>query len=316
LCAREAFDVIQLESSLLCTFAFPPGPRLVLDEHNIEYEVFKRMCEGERSISRRLFNRVEHSRFRRFEQRWWSQVHGCVVTSDRELPVVRAHAGESPVAVVPNGVDLDYFSPGADEVEPNTLVFNGVLTYRPNLDAAHHLVEEIWPHVLHGCPDARLTLVGRAEEADVRRLRRPGVVVTGEVPDIRPYLRRAAVVGVPVRIGGGTRLKVVEGLAMGKAMVSSTLGCEGIAVRDGEHLVIGDGARKFASSVLALFENPGMRSALGRLGRSLVKDEYSWELAGTRLEALHQRVAERGRAGTVEPVLWPTAAQVTRGGAS
>jgi len=296
LCASERFDVIQLESSLLGTFAFPRDVRVVLDEHNIEYEVFQRMCEGERSIARRAFNRLEHARFRRFEQREWRRLDGCVVTSDRELPIVRAHAPNTPVAVVPNGVDVDYFRPAGVNVEPHTLVFNGILTYRPNLDAAYHLVDEIWPLVVRRCPDAQLTLVGRGDEGDLRRLRRAGVVVTGEVDDIRPYLRRAAVVGVPVRMGGGTRLKVVEGLAMGKAMVSTSLGREGVAVRDEEHLLIGDGADAFASRVLALFAQPSLRSALGRAGRRLIEAEYSWDLAGERLKALYQRVTTRGTA--------------------
>jgi glycosyltransferase involved in cell wall biosynthesis len=154
-------------------------------------------------------------------------------------------------------------------------------------------------------------LVGRADEADVRRLTRPGVVVTGEVPDIRPYLRRAAVVGVPVRIGGGTRLKVVEGLAMGKAMVSTSLGCEGIAVRDGEHLLIGDDATTFAARAVQLFESPSTRSALGSAGRSLVENQYSWELAGERLQALYERVVKPVPVQTGQPV-WGPRGQVPR----
>jgi polysaccharide biosynthesis protein PslH len=291
LCSRRAFDVAQLESSLLCAFAFPPDTSLVLDEHNIEYEVFERMREGERSVARRSFNRLESARFRRFEQRWWARVDGCVVTSDRDERIVRAHAPDTAAAVVPNGVDLEYFRPGAAEVEPHTLVFNGVLDYRPNLDAAYHLVEEIWPLVVRRCPDARLTIVGRGYAADLRRLRRPGVVVTGEVPDVRPYLERAAAVAIPIRMGGGTRLKVVEGLAMGKAMVSTSLGCEGIAVHDGEHLLIADGAEPFASKVIQLFHDQPLRDALARAGRALAEKRYSWELAGERLDALYRRVA-------------------------
>lgn len=316
LCSGGAVDIVQLESSLLCTFGVAEGPRVVLDEHNIEYEVFQRMCEGERSLPRRAFNRAEHLRFRRFEQRWWSRVDGCVVTSERELPVVRARAPDTPVAVVPNAVDVHYFRPAPDETEPFTLVFNGILTYRPNLDAALWLVDEVWPHVLRRCPSARLTIVGRADAADVRRLLRPGVVATGEVPDIRPYLRRAAVVGVPVRIGGGTRLKVVEGLAMGKAMVSTSLGCEGIDVCDGQHLLIGDSAQAFATKVVELFEDPGARAALGQAGRSLIEREYSWELAGDRLEALYRHIvqheSERGGASMV----WRSPAEVAPGGMS
>jgi glycosyltransferase involved in cell wall biosynthesis len=294
LCAGGSVDAIQIESSLLCAFTFPPGIPLILDEHNIEYEVFRRMCDGERGLPRRGFNRVEHARFRRFEQRWWRRVDGCVVTSDREVPVVRSHAPATPVVAVPNCVDLEYFSPSRAPTTPRTLMFNGILTYRPNLDAAYHLVDEVWPLIRARYPEAQLTLVGRTPEAERRRLTRPGVVVAGEVPDIRPHLRRAAVIAVPVRIGGGTRLKVVEGLAMGKAMVSTKLGCEGVAVRDGEHLLIADGARAFASRIIDLFEDPALGFALGQSGRALVEREYSWDLAGNRLLALYDEVTTDG----------------------
>lgn len=291
LCSERDYDVVQLESSALCTFAFPARSRLVLDEHNIEYELLRRMSEGERSVARRAFNRLEYARFRRFERSWWPRVDCCVVTSEREAPVVQACAPRTLVAVVPNGVDVDYFRPLPNDVEPRTLVFNGFLTYRPNLDAAQYLLDEIWPLVLRRCPDARLTIVGGGPDQDLRRLRRPSVEVTGHVPDIRPYLGRAAVVGVPVRIGGGTRLKVVEGLALGKAMVSTSLGCEGLAVRDGQHLLLGDDAGSFAARVLELFANPAQGARLGTAGRRMVEEHYSWQTAGDRLEAAYERLA-------------------------
>ena len=289
-CRRDGIDVVQVEGSLLAGLTVPDGTKVILDEHNIEYEVFRRMCAGESSAARRAFNLREYARFRRFEQNAWRHVDACVVTSSREEPVVRSAAPGTPTAVVPNGVDIDHFTPSGAAVEPNSLVFNGILDYRPNLDAAHSLVEDIWPRVLARCPGARLTIVGRAQTADVRRLRRPGVTVTGEVADVRPYLHRAAVVAVPVRMGGGTRLKVVEGLAMGKAMVSTRLGCEGIAVADGEHLLIGDTAEEFAARVLELFNSAELRQALGGAGRRLAAEEYTWDLAGERLEGLYQRL--------------------------
>jgi polysaccharide biosynthesis protein PslH len=294
LCGREAFDIIQLESSHLCGFSFPQTAVLVIDEHNVEYEVFQRVSRGERSVPRRVFNWVEYRRFRRFEQRWWKQVNACIVTSDREATIVRAHAPMTPVAVVPNGVDLAYFRPDPGEVEPRTVVFNGILTYRPNLDAAQHLVREIWPLVRRQCPDARLTIVGQTTGVDLRRMQRPGVEFVGEIPDIRPSLHRAAVVVVPVRTGGGTRLKVVESLAMGKATVCTSLGCEGLAVRDGEHLLIVDDAQFFAARVLELFDDPERRAALGEAGRRLVEREYSWVLGAERLEALYDRIVATG----------------------
>lgn len=293
LCAREDYDVVQLESSLLCGLAAASPAAVVLDEHNVEYEVFARMHKGERGRARRAFNRVEHARFRRFEQRWWRRVAACIVTSGREAEIVRSYAPGTPTAVVPNGVDLAYFSANGAESEPRTLVFNGILDYRPNLDAAHHLVQDIWPRVLRRCPDARLEIVGRGHAADLQRLRRTGVVVTGEVPDVRLHLDRAAVVGVPIRMGGGTRLKVVEGLAMGKPVVSTTIGCEGISVRDGVHLLVADDPETFASRVVEVFEDADAAGALGTAGRELAEREYSWDLAGERLDALYRQLLTR-----------------------
>jgi polysaccharide biosynthesis protein PslH len=291
LCATLPFDLVQLEASVLCALEIPPGMRVVLDAHNIEYELLRRMAAGERSLARRAFNTFEYGRYRRFEERSWTDVDGCVLTSGREERIVRAAAPETLTAVVPNGVDLEFFRRSNATVEPRTVVFNGTLGYRPNVDAAHHLVDDIWPLVLAQEPDARLIIVGSAPEAERRRLARPSVILTGEVPDIRSYLRRAAVVVVPVRMGGGTRLKVLEGLAMEKAVVSTSVGCEGIATRDGVHLLIADDAPSFALRMSQLFADSALRERLGKAGRSLIEAEYSWDLAGCRLEALYQRVA-------------------------
>ena len=303
LCSTGNFDVIQLESSYLCTLRFPRDTRLVIDEHNIEYELFQRMCEGERSLPRRVFNRIEYARFRRFEQACWRRADACVVTSEREVEAVRTSAPDTPVAVVPNAVDLDYFAPSNTPVEPHTLIFSGTLNYRPNLDAVRYMIDEIWPLVRHRYPDAKLTLTGSTQGVDIRSLTRPGVRLLGEVPDIRPYVTRAAAVVVPIRIGGGTRLKVLEAMAMGKPIVSTAAGCEGVAVDDGEHLIIADGAPAFASGIFEVFENPALRDALAQGGRRLVETRYSWDLAGTRLEGLHRQISDNELTRPLEPQL-------------
>ena len=286
LCGRVQFDVIQLESLPTGQFSLPAGPRTLLDEHNIEYELLARQSEQERSTIRRAYNRVEHARVRRFEENTWKRVDGCLVTSERELEIIRLHAPGIAGAVVPNGVDLDYFHATDRPVEPFSAVFNGVLDYRPNVDAALYLLDEIWPLVLAVCPQARLSLVGRAPASQARRLRRTGVMVTGEVADLRPHLERAAVVVVPIRMGGGTRLKVLESLALGKAIVSSSLGCEGISVTPGRDLLTADDPRSFAERILELFTNEPLSRELGRNGRALVEREYSWDLAGEQIESL------------------------------
>ena len=305
LCVAQHFDIIQVETSFLCGFRFPGDARLVIDEHNIESEVFRRMCEGERSVPRRAFNRVEYLRCRRFERVSWRRADACVVTSDRELPTLRTCAPGTPAATVPNSVDLTYFAPSGGAPEPRTVVFNGILTYRPNVDAVRYLIDDVWPLVRARYPEARLTLIGRSDGVDTREMMVPGVELLGEVPDIRPYVHRAAVVAVPVRIGGGTRLKVVEGLAMGKPIVSTTLGCEGLAVRDREHLLIADDPAAFAARIFDVFENPRWSAQLGSAGRQLVEDRYSWDLAGERLESLYRQLTGEQAGAPIETELAP-----------
>ena len=295
LCARIDFDLVHVEFSMMSSFRFPRGVPVVVDEHNIEYELCRRLARGERSALRRAFNGLEYVRLRRFEERCWNRAQGCVVTSARELPIVEAAAPSTPTVVAPNGVDLEYFAPWAGDTQPHSVVFNGVLNYRPNIDAATYLVEEIWPCVLESCPSARLVIVGNAPEREARALRRPTVAVVGRVPDIRPYLGAAEVVAVPIRMGGGTRLKVVEAASMAKPIVCTTLGSEGLAVRDREHLLIADDRARFAAGILELFEHPSLRRRLGEAGRALAERDYPWQLSGDRVDALYHRVLDPTR---------------------
>jgi sugar transferase (PEP-CTERM/EpsH1 system associated) len=299
--AERRVDVVQLESTLLSLYRLPPGARVIVDEHNVDYEYYERMRENERSLLRRAYYRLEELRFRRFEQRCWRDVDGCVMTSEREAQIVRAVAPGTPTIGVPNGVDVEYFRPSDEPVEPRTLVFNGTLDYRPNLDGAEFLVKQVLPRVHERYPDVRVVLVGRGSQSDLDSFRGPGVEATGEVPDVRPYLARAAVVTVPIRMGSGTRLKVVEGLAMGKGMVSTALGSEGVDVRDGEHLLIADSAEDFAAAIVRLFEDPARAEQLGRSGREKMVREYSWEYAGELLESLYQDVAGGGPGVSGQP---------------
>ena len=290
--AREAFDVVQLESTLVWPFRFPAGTPLVLDEHNVDYETYARMREGARSPIRKAFYLVEEGRVRRYEQDAWRRSSGLVLTSAREEEMAREVSPGTATAVVPNGVDTDYFTPGSGEIEPQTIVFNGVLDYRPNLDAALFLADEVLPRVHETHPGARVVVVGRGGPEELNQVRRPNVEATGEVPDVRPYLARAEVVAVPILAGSGTRFKVVEGLAMAKPMVSTAVGCEGIGVEHGRHLLIADSAEDFASAIVQLFDDAAAGASLGRAGREFVEREYSWGRAGERLQALYDVVLE------------------------
>ena len=256
LLAERPFDIVQIELLQMTCFRLRTTARVVLDEHNVEYELLGRMHQGESSALRRAHNRLEEHKVRRYERLWWGRVDGVAVPSRREELIVRQDAPGTPTATVPNSVDVEFFSPSSDEPEEGRIVFTGLLTYRPNLDAARHLVDDILPRIRRRHPSVTLTIVGGGQPSDLEALRRPGVTVTGWVTDVRPHLRRASVVVAPLRVGSGTRLKVVEGLAMAKPMVSTTVGCEGIDVRSGEHLLVADAPDDFADAVALLFARP------------------------------------------------------------
>jgi len=288
--ADRRFDIVQLESSQMCCFRLRTDAHVVLDEHNIEYEILGRMQQGERSPLRRAHYRLEEFKVRRVESRWWEQVDGVAVPSGREALVVRQRAPGTPTAVVPNGVDLEYFTPSIERPEPDHIVFTGLMTYRPNLDAAQFLVHDILPRLRRLWPGVTLTVVGAGQARDLDLLRQPGVAVTGWVRDVRPYMQRASVLVTPLRIGGGTRLKVIEGLAMAKPMVSTSVGCEGLDVRHGEHLLVADDPDEFARHVARLLANPDLGRRLGEMGRAAAAVAYSWDGATEQLEDLYDRL--------------------------
>ncbi len=283
--ARERrVSVVMLESSALAHLPLPPGLPVILDEHNIEYEVAYRLARGEASRLRRGFHTLEARHLQRIEVAAWRSAETVLVTSSREAALIRAAHDDVRVVVVPNGVDVTTFAPPPEaEPDPGLVVFNGVLDYRPNLDAARWLVDAVWPRVRASDPRARLQIVGRGSAAERRRLERDGVTTTGEVPSVAEVLGRAAVIVVPIRMGGGTRLKVVEALAMARPIVSTTLGCEGIDVIDGEHLLIADRAEDFAAATLRLLGDARLGARLGQRGRALAVERYAWDVAARGL---------------------------------
>ena len=203
-----------------------------------------------------------------------------------------------PTAVVPNGVDPDFFAPAdVPAADQAGIVFNGILSYRPNVDAVEHFLADVLPLVRRRRPDVSFTVVGRGPDEVLQRFTELGAVVTGFVTDLRPVLAHAACVVVPIRMGGGTRLKIVEALSMGLGIVSTPAGAEGIAVRAEEHLLLSQTADDMAADVLRLLDDPALRSRLGRAGRRLVVDTYSWERCAAPLDDLYGQVV-RARAAT------------------
>jgi glycosyltransferase involved in cell wall biosynthesis len=205
-----------------------------------------------------------------------------------------ADAPQARTAVVPNGVDLDFFRAGATPAvrAPTTLLFFGAIDYHPNTDAMLFFAREVMPLLRSRVPRVRLCIVGRRPPEAVTALRGPDVEVAGAVEDVRPYLERAAVVIVPLRLGGGTRLKILEALAMGKAVVSTTLGAEGLDVVPDRDLLLADDPATFAAQIRRLLDDPELAARIGAAGRRVVEARYGWGASVERLSAFYGEVLE------------------------
>ena len=285
LLAREQYDAIVFECALASNYRLPPQVKIILDQHNIEYEVLYRTYLHEKFSLRKWYNWRESILVKRAELRLCQRADALVMTSERERRVMQSILPHSFIEVVPNGVNIDYFNQKTTEPErEGSIIFTGSMEYYPNIEAVLFFAQKCWPLILEALPGATWQIVGKNPRPDVQKLARlPGVTVIGSVADVRPYFNQAAVSIVPLLVGGGTRLKILEAMAMRKPVVSTSLGCEGLEVEAGKHLLLANEPEAFAHSVIELLKDPEKRQALGNAGRALVEAQYSWERCGDRL---------------------------------
>jgi len=273
--ARKHFDAVHMEFPLMGGYDYPGGALRVLDAHNVEYENFRRMHVLTTAPLRRMHYHSEYLKVRE-EERAVCRAQDLILTTsvpdkqilDRDVPGV-------PKVVIPNGVDLDYFAPSDEEPDPFTIVFTGTMAYVPNYDGMHWFLDEIFPLITRECPRATVCIVGDRPPASILRRRSPSVIVTGYVKDVRPYVRRAPVVIVPLRMGSGTRLKILEAMGMRKAVVTTRIGCEGLDVVDGESVLTADDPGEFAACVVRLLRDRELRERIARGGNELAHAEYA-----------------------------------------
>jgi sugar transferase (PEP-CTERM/EpsH1 system associated) len=296
LLATQSFNLVQLESSQLSSYDFGQVP-VIVDEHNVEYELLQRMYRTERSPLRRLYNWLEYVKFRREERACWRRVDAAIFTSAREAEIFRRFAPDTPSIVAANGVDVDFFQPNPSvQIDRDSVVFTGLISYRPNTDAVLYFAREVLPLIVAQRPNVRFTVVGMGPTDEIKSLAGKNVVVTDAVPDVRPYLAAAGAVVVPLRMGSGTRLKVLEALAMAKPVVSTAVGCEGIDVADDEHLLVEDDPAAFVTAVLRLLDDAALAARLGQAGRELAEARYSWRSVADDVDALYRRLAHHAEA--------------------
>jgi sugar transferase (PEP-CTERM/EpsH1 system associated) len=294
---KRVFDVIHLESIHMIRYAQAAvarhgSVRAIYNWHNIESEAMRRYGDTIHSRARRWYARHTAAKMERIEASILRSAFGHIVCSERERDQLLRTSPDARISVVENGVDTGYFAgAGAAPAAGHKIVFVGAMDYFPNSEAAIFFANEIWPHVRSRLPGAELAIVGANPGPSVLVLGElPGVRVTGTVPDVRPFYREALAAVVPLRTGGGTRLKILEAMAAGVPVVSTPLGAEGLEVIDGENALLVDSgdAEGWASRLVSLADSPTRRAQLTGAGLRLVQSRYDWEILGAKLLATYE----------------------------
>lgn len=288
LLAKEQFDIIQIEFSQMAAYETEGPAKRVVDLHNIEYDVLRQAAEHS-SGPKRIFNRWEWRKMRQEEEQAWRDADLCLATSEPDAERVRTVTGAE-CLVVPNGVDDQFFErQPMSTAEPGSIVFTGAIRYQPNADAVTYFVRRVWPLIRDLEPNATFNIVGADPPDEVVRLGElSGVRVSGSVEDVRPWLRSASAVVVPLLSGGGTRLKILEAFASGRPVVSTTIGASGLDVEDDRHLIISDRPMDMAQSVVSLLRNRALAQSLGDNAYQLVQANYRWNTIVDQLYARYQ----------------------------
>ncbi|MEP7119264.1 MAG: glycosyltransferase, partial [Acidobacteriota bacterium] len=292
------YDLVHVDTIALNRFLgqWPEVPT-VLTHHNIESMLLERRAAVETRTLPRLVLQREARKLARYEARVAPRYDANLMMSVDDARLLERRVPGVLTAVVPNGADITYFAPGDRAEETPALIYTGGMNMLANKDAVLHFLDAIWPAIVAQVPDARFFAVGQdpPEELQAVARRDPRVVVTGKVPDIRPYVRQSAVYVVPIRVGGGTRLKVLDAMASGKAIVSTSIGCEGIDVRPGQDLIVADTPETFAAATVALLRDPERRRALGESARQRMESKYAWSAVGDLLLVAYGRAADAHR---------------------
>lgn len=277
---NQAVDVV------ICDFLAPAinVPRSlscpsILFQHNVEAMIWKRHFEVQANPVKKNYLRQQWRKMERFEKEMCRRFDAVVAVSVEDRDQMRKEYEVNAVFEVPTGVDTEFFRPSGNEnIDPHNVVFTGSMDWLPNEDAIRYYTDQILPIIRRSIPDATLTVVGRNPYPSLLELskRDPSIVVTGRVEDVRPYMERAAAYVVPLRIGGGTRLKIFEAMAMEKAIVSTSIGAEGLPVTDGRELRLADTPETFAASVIDLLKKPEAAKQLGQEAGRIVREKFGW----------------------------------------
>lgn len=319
LARQEAYDVLLVEGLEVAAYAYHylshvggnGKPRLVYDAHNAEYVLQYRAFLADVSSPLRwhaaLYSLIQWLKLKAYERALCEAADHVVAVSEADRENLERLGIHTPITVVPNAVDVHYYDaypangPADIAMSPYSLVFTGKMDFRPNVDAVIWFLDRVWPRVRQAVPDAQFYVVGRSPHRRIlSRGDTPGLFITGEVPDVRPYLRHAQVYVAPLRVGGGTRLKLLEAMAMRRAIVSTTVGAEGYPVEAGKHLILADDPESFAEAVVILLEDADLRTQLGEAAHAFVAAHYDWDAVFPRFLTALRIEQETSRAAPLQ----------------
>jgi sugar transferase (PEP-CTERM/EpsH1 system associated) len=296
---------------LVCDFLAPaanvspaPGCPVVLFQHNVEAMIWKRHYEVQRNPIKKAYLFMQWLKMRAFEQKMCRQFDTVVAVSEEDREQMRKDYGVESVFEIPTGVDTNFFRPSNHEPrDAHNLVFTGSMDWLPNEDAITYFTEQILPRIKQAVPGVTLTVVGRNPYPSLVELakRDSSVLVTGRVDDVRPYMECAAAYVVPLRIGGGTRLKIYEAMAMEKAIVSTTIGAEGLPVKHGTELLLADTAESFAAAVVDVLQDPAMAKSLGDCAAQTVRENFGWQKVAERFSNICEETVVATRSKQSSP---------------
>jgi sugar transferase (PEP-CTERM/EpsH1 system associated) len=296
---KYQFDIIQIEHSYMAKFLDDIDSRTgqakrVLTMHNIEFIRHSRIARTIECGWEKVRYIISARRYASWELDYASRFDKIIAVSETDKQLLQEKDPSLEVEVVPNGVDLDFYQTTAPP-DNSTLVYVGGMSYPPNVDAVLYFSKEIFPIILEEVPQARFMVVGGNPPPEVLELdNKDHICITGYVEDVREYVDRAQVAVIPLRSGGGTRLKILEAMAMGRPVVSTTVGCEGLDVENGENILLADEPREFAADVVSLMRNPALLTRLAQNGRKLVEERYDWDCIADDLQSVYSGLVPGG----------------------
>ena len=288
------FDLVHYEMFHTAQFQTETHLPGVLSQQNVDSAIWRRLCGETANPFYKFAYWTQQLAFQRYERVLSPTFDAVTCTSDIDAAVFQRHCASEVIEIIPNGVDVTHYQPDFKAEAAAHLIYIGSMDWYPNEDAVAFFADEVLPQIQENVPDVRFSIVGGNPSARVQKLaERDGVLVTGRVPEIKPYFAEATVFVVPLRIGSGTRLKILEALAMGKAIVSTSVGAEGLDLKDGEEIFIADEPVAFADAVIRLLTDTPLRRRIGQNGRARVEQDYDWRRIGEKLHRLYTKILHR-----------------------